>query len=340
MTTAFEDLHAGMQLSFGAKEVKAAEIVEFAREFDPQPFHLDAEAASQSLLGGLAASGWHTCAMTMRMLCDGFLLDSTGVGAPGIDEARWLKPVRPGMVLGVRVRIVGTRVSNSRPDLGLVGMEIEVHDQTGLIVMTQRLTNLFARRDANAPIPAREGVITARKPAPPEPPALSSEAENRTRFAAFYEDVLIGARIPLGAYAFTREATTRFARMYDPQGFHLDEAAAAASHFGKLSASGWHTASIYMKLYVATRERIRAENETLGLPFAASGPSPGFRDLSWFRPVFVGDTVSYASTVVGKRLSSRAGWGIVMSQVTGHNQDDVKVFESFGASMIPLRKQN
>ena len=336
MTVSFEKLHAGQEFCFGRYEVTTEEIKEFAREFDPQPFHLDEAAAQQSLLGGLAASGWHTCAMAMRMAYDGFLHDSTGVGAPGIDEVRWLKPVRPGMVLGVKWTVTALRVSKSRPELGLASFDTQVHDQTGAIVMTQHHTNLFERRE-DAPIPEPQGTALQRKPARPEPPVLARDAANRSRFAAYFEDAQIGARLSLGSHIFTRDETMRFARRYDPQPFHLDDAAAAASHFGRLSASGWHTAAIAMRLGVDVRARLRAEDAALGLSSGANGPSPGFRDLNWLRPVFVGDTISYETTTMEKRPASRTGWGILTTRVTGNNQDGVKVFECFGASMLPMR---
>ena len=337
MTIAFEDLSPGMTFAFGACRVTEEEILEYARQFDPQPFHLDAEAAKKSLLGGLAASGWHTCAMTMRMLYDGFLRDTTGIGAPGIDECRWRHPVRPGMVLGVRIKVVATRVSQSRPELGLVGMEMEVHDQTGLVVLAQKHTNLFLRRDPAAPLPAPQGAPVARRDPPPEPPALEGVEANRTRFAGCYEDVLVGSRVETGARHFTREETMAFARKYDPQPFHLEDAAAEASHFGRLSASGWHTAAVCMGQYVRARQKIRDEDAAAGRPVNVNGPSPGFRNLNWFRPVFPGDTISFDSTAIGKRLSSRAGWGLVLSRSRGFSQDGVKVFETFGANMTPLR---
>ncbi|TIN57233.1 MAG: enoyl-CoA hydratase, partial [Mesorhizobium sp.] len=93
---AYEDFIEGASIDLGSKLVSAAEIVEFAGEFDPQPMHLDEEAGKASILGGLAASGWHTCAMFMRMLCDAFLLDSTCQGAPGVDQVKWKKPVLAG----------------------------------------------------------------------------------------------------------------------------------------------------------------------------------------------------------------------------------------------------
>ena len=339
MTIAFDDLYPGQIFTFGAYPVTSGEIIEFARQFDPQPFHLDEAAAKASPLGGLAASGWHTCAMAMRLAYDGFLKDTLGLGAPGIEETRWLAPVRPGMVLGGRWKVTWTRASQSRPEIGLAGMEAEIFDQTGAIVMTQRHTNLFARRDPSAPLPAPQGTPAARKPPAPEPPALDGEEANRSRFASFLEDVQIGARMPIGSHKFTRAETIDFARRYDPQPFHLDDAAAAASHFGKLSASGWHTASIAMRLGVDTRARIRAENEARGQPSADLGPSPGFRDLHWFRPVFAGDTIAYESTAMGTRASSRPGWGMLLSRVIGVNQEGVRVFETHGASMTRMRQE-
>jgi acyl dehydratase len=340
MTIAFEDFHVGQEFRFGEKQVIEDEIIAFAREFDPQPFHLDKDAAAKSLLGGLAASGWHTCAMTMRMVYDDFLSDTTGVGAPGIEECRWLKPVRAGMVLTVRWTIKSLRVSQSRPDLGLAGIEAEVSDKrSGDIVMTQRHINLFTRRDPKAPIPAPQGEVWPRPELPPEPPRLDDAAANRTRFGASYEDTVLGASLPLGSHFFAREETMDFARRFDPQPFHLDDAEAAKTHFGRLSASGWHTAATYMRLFVATRDRIRDENRAKGMAWIPNGPSPGFRNLSWFKPVFAGDTISYDSTVIGKRPSSKPGWGLVLSRSRGFNQDGVKVFESHGASTAPMKKE-
>lgn len=337
MTLAFEDFHAGQTFTFGASPVTAESIVEFARQFDPQPFHLDAEAAKRSLLGGLSASGWHTCAMMMRMLYDGFLCNTTGSGAPGIDEVRWLKPVRPGMTLGMRVTMASLRVSKTRPDLGFVSMDGVVHDAAGDAVMTSRHTNMFARRNPAAPIPAPQGAALERKAAAPEPVELRDGPAALTRFSAYYEDALIGATLPLGSHPFTREETTGFARLYDPQPFHLDDAAAAATHFGRLSASGWHTAAVCMRLTVETRDRIRAQNAAPGDAAAPQGPSPGFRDLSWLRPVFAGDTITYDSTIVAKRPASRPGWGIVNARARGFNQDGAKVFEYTGAALTPMR---
>jgi acyl dehydratase len=144
----------------------------------------------------------------------------------------------------------------------------------------------------------------------------------------FFEDLVIGETEPLGSHLFTPEEIKAFARAYDPQPFHLDEAAAEASPFGGLCASGWHTAGIWMRLMVQTRLRKAAARQAEGLPVARMGPSPGFKDLRWILPVYAGDTISYDSTLVEKRASaSRPGWGLVTHLNGGTNQMGARVFE-------------
>jgi acyl dehydratase len=147
----------------------------------------------------------------------------------------------------------------------------------------------------------------------------------------YYEDVTLGARQELGDYTFTADEIKRFARQFDPQPFHMDEDAAKQSHFGGLVASGWHTASIFMKL------QSRKINE-IGADVRKAGPSPGFRDLRWLKPVFAGDTLTYATEVVRKReLASRPQWGIVFTHVTAINQRSELVYE-FEASVLFARR--
>ena len=122
----FEDFAAGQEYRLGQHTVTRQEIVAFAAEYDPQPFHLDEAAASDTLLGGLAASGWHTCALFMRMVALGWLNDSASMGSPGIDSLKWKRPVRPGDVLSGRTIVLGTRVSQSRPDRGFLSVRHEV----------------------------------------------------------------------------------------------------------------------------------------------------------------------------------------------------------------------
>jgi acyl dehydratase len=142
----FEDFALGSIAEFGPRSVTREEIIAFAAEFDPQPFHLDEEAARASMLGGLAASGWHTCAILMRMIYDGFLFESASMGSPGVDEVRWLAPLRPGDTLTIRRTVLDARVSKSKPDRGFVTLRFEVLNQAGRPVMTLKTPMMIARR--------------------------------------------------------------------------------------------------------------------------------------------------------------------------------------------------
>ena len=142
----FEDIRPGDAIELGRYEVTRAEILEFARKYDPQPFHLDEDAARDSPFGGLVASGWHTAAIFMRLFVDGILADSASMGSPGVEGIRWTAPVRPGHVLTARVRVVEASPSETRPDRGTVITESEVTNQDGDVVMTVRARGFFKRR--------------------------------------------------------------------------------------------------------------------------------------------------------------------------------------------------
>lgn len=143
-----EDAAVGDILELGSRTVSEAEILAFARDFDPQPFHIDPEAAAQSIFGGIIASGWHTCALTMRLMVDNFLSRAASLGSPGVEQIRWLRPVRPGDTLTARIVVLDVRPSQSKPDRGSVRMRTEVTNQTGELVMTMESTGLIGRRPA------------------------------------------------------------------------------------------------------------------------------------------------------------------------------------------------
>jgi acyl dehydratase len=146
----WEDFKVGEVEQIGERKVGREEILEFARQFDPQAFHVDEAAAGKSMYGGLIASGWHTCAMVMRMMCDAYLLDSASVGSPGIDGLKWLKPVRPGDTIRAQRTTLESRASKSRPDIGIVKNRWEVFNQEGEMVMSMEGYGMFRRRDAGA----------------------------------------------------------------------------------------------------------------------------------------------------------------------------------------------
>jgi acyl dehydratase len=146
----WEDFEPGAVSIYGPRLVSREEIVAFAAEFDPQPMHLDEAAASQTLLGGLGASGWHVCCLLMRMICDGFVLDSASMGAPGVEEVRWLRPLRPGTQIRVRGTVLDKRASNSRPEMGFVRSRFEVLDDADAPLTTLTTTMMIIRRAPGA----------------------------------------------------------------------------------------------------------------------------------------------------------------------------------------------
>ncbi|WP_274426550.1 MaoC family dehydratase [Chelativorans sp. YIM 93263] len=148
---AYEDLTEGTVIDLGLHTVTKEEIVEFASAFDPQPMHLDEEAGGASLLGGLAASGWHTAAVFMRMMCEAFILDSTSQGSPGINELRWKRPVLAGDTLSGRSTVLARRPLKSRPGMGLVTFRHRVSNQRGEAVMDIENPILFRLRENGAP---------------------------------------------------------------------------------------------------------------------------------------------------------------------------------------------
>jgi acyl dehydratase len=142
----FEDFVPGAVAEYGPIEIDEAEVIAFARQFDPQPIHIDPDAARAGPFGGLIASGWHTVSLVMRVLVDNYLARGASLASPGVDELRWLQPVRPGDMLRVRATVVEARRSQSKPDRGLVRTKIEVLNQDERIVMSLTAMNLFRGR--------------------------------------------------------------------------------------------------------------------------------------------------------------------------------------------------
>jgi acyl dehydratase len=143
----WEDFRPGQVRESGGHSVTEEEIVEFGKKYDPQPFHIDKDEAQQSVYGGLIASGWHTTSMAMRMLCDLYLLEAASLGSPGVDEVRWVKPVRPGDTLRMKATVLETRASTSRPDMGTVRTRWEIYNQNGELVMHMSGFGMFRRRN-------------------------------------------------------------------------------------------------------------------------------------------------------------------------------------------------
>ena len=339
----FSSFPIGRTGTLPPKLVSRDETIAFAREFDPQPMHLDDAAAAKSLLGSISASGWHTCAMLMRMIWDGFLHETAGLGSPGIREVRWLKPVKPGDTLTGGYAVTDARLSAKRPDMGIVRIFYTLRNQDGAPVMTWDCTQFFvaasSTRSGRLPAGAAGATLFA---ASGRLPGGESEAASKDAGTPagnlFLEDYTPGLGIELGSHTFTAEAITAFARLYDPQPFHLDEAAAARTYFGGLSASGWHTAAVWMQLMVAWQFRAVRAVLARGDKPGKLGPSPGFRDMRWREPVRPGDTLTYSTRVTGAEdWPGRPAWGLMTMHNEGRNQHGRAVFSFEGRVLIERR---
>ena len=154
----------------------------------------------------------------------------------------------------------------------------------------------------------------------------------------FFEDIPVGERSRIGSHSFTVEEIKRFAGAFDPQPFHVDEAAAEKSHFGRLCASGWHTLAVWMRLNIRDMQRNGQEREAAGAPSARMGPSPGFDALQWLRPVYAGDTISFEHEVLSKKASrSRPEWGLISFRNIGRNQAGEDVITFIGHVFVERR---
>lgn len=154
----------------------------------------------------------------------------------------------------------------------------------------------------------------------------------------YLDDLAVGERFALGSHTFQAEEIKAFAKRFDPQPFHVDEAEGARSHFGALCASGWHTAVVWMRMMIEYRKRLVEAERARGEMSAAIGPAPGFRNLKWLKPVFVGDTIAFAAEVIETRASnSRPGWGLLTQRGTGVNQRGETVLSFVSTTFLERR---
>ena len=144
----FEDFSVGRVFDSGTRQLSEQDILGFAREYDPQYFHTDPEAAKQSIFGGLIASGWQTVGVCMRLMCDSYLLETSSLGSPGVDAVRWVKPVYPGDTLRMRATVIAAKPSSSKPGRGMATMRCEVFNQTDELVMHMQSMQMMGRRPA------------------------------------------------------------------------------------------------------------------------------------------------------------------------------------------------
>jgi acyl dehydratase len=321
--TTFEDFQPGETRTYGDYPIDEAELVAFAAAYDPQPFHLDDAMAKATILGGLSASGWHVCSVLMRMMIDDWLGGSACLAGVGVEDNRWLAPVRPGDRLTARTTTLEKSDLRSRPDAGIVKFATSLRDQAGREVMTQTISILVGRR---APLTTSPSA-PPRRPPPPAPPEPIDDPA-----AAMPEDfsrARVGAVADLGETLFTAELIRDYALKYDPAPFHVSEEAGKAHLLGAMSAAGLHTASCWMQHFVATRRRIAGGA-------LASRASPGFADMLWRRPVLVGDRIAFSTQVIMKRETSKPGLGLIASRNRGVNQRGEAVIDFTASIFAPV----
>jgi acyl dehydratase len=329
----FEDFVVGDTVSAGSLSISQDDILAYARRYDAQDFHTDPEAAKASFVGELITSGWHSCSLLMRLIAETFILDSAGMGAPGIEEVKWLRPVRPGDTLAARRTVLESKASRSRPEMGLVRFRFELLNQHDQPVLEQTNWIMFARMGSGPSRPPGDWLGHSPRYAPPVTLSPLEAPDGPAEPARFFEELEIGKSYELGSFVFTADEIVAFARSFDPQPFHMDEGAARQSSFGQLAASGWHTASVWMASMVEHRKRQVAAR----LPERAPrlGPSPGYKNLRWSRPVFAGDRITYRSTVADLRASaSRPQWGLFFHHNTGVNQNGEEAFSFDGCAFV------
>lgn len=322
----FEDFEVGTSEAYGTVRVDEAGMLAFAREFDPQPMHLDGASEQATRVGGLIASGWLTSALNMRMMADHFILQSAGLGSPGVSSLKWLMPVRSGDTLTGRMSVLAKRVSASKPDRGFVDFRFELMNQSGQRVLEQENLIMFALR-----IPGTAGGEAASFI--PRPVQEVFESDGKVAALGYVEDIVPGTIRKFGTHTFTPSDMIHFAERFDPQPFHLSEAAGKATHFGGLAASGWHTSAAWMRTVIDFWQAREAEG-----PLPKRGPGFGFTDLVWKKPVLAGDSLTYFARILeARRSASKPGWGIVTQRNYALNQHGVPVFAFTGAVLWEAR---
>jgi acyl dehydratase len=333
-TLFLEDFIPGSATPYGGITVEREPMLAFAREFDAQPMHVDAVAAKATMAGELIASGWYTAALNMRMMAESFILDTASMGSPGVSELKWLRPVKAGDTLrGIR-HVIDRRPSLTKPDRGFVNFRFEVLNQQDEPVLEQTNLIMIGRRGSE-PLGDSEAI-----PFASQPTVLPAFRDASFDTIPFFEDLAIGDRLDLGSIDFTEQRIISFAHDFDPQFFHIDPIAAKTSIFGGLIASGWHTGANWMGQMVRNRTAAATSAMARGERPARLGPSPGFQNLRWIKPVFAGDTIRYTSAIYEKRESkSRPEWGIVRHYNTGENQRGEIVFSFIGSVFWERRPQ-
>lgn len=299
----------------GRIEFTAEAIKEFAAAYDPQPQHLDECAAEATPLQGLAASGWQTCAVLMRQVEQQFGLASVHLRISGVDEIRWLKPVRPGDILETGIRWESECLCLGCRDTGGRAIAIEAVNQSHVPVLRLNGYATLARDGAS---PADVQSRCSKRP------VRTSRVRRRPggRLVRYFEDVELGDEIALGSYDFTPGALGAYARIIDGASGGRNHSKDTMGELRHPGVSGWHVVAAWMRLIV---DHYDAEADWLARrdrPAPRLGPAAGARSLSWCKPVRAGDRITFSSWAEHKvKIGTSREWGLLVAGAEGRNQN-------------------
>lgn len=320
----WEDIDCGETVPFGTATMTRDEIVAFATEFDPQPFHLDDEAARDTILKGQSASGWHTCAIVHRLMADALAERALPLQLSGAEDIRWRKPVRPGDTLSGRLVISAKSACACDERSGACHAIVDVTNQSSDVVATWRTDCIVPRRNPSSGYGACAGRPCGGRIAR----ASRVRADHGIKF---FDDVGIGDDIDLGCYAFTEERVGAFLERYGSVGQFPshDHGFASDQRIGQ-----WHIVSAWMhcivRYYRQHAERLRRRCESVPL----LGPAAGVKHLRWHAPVRVGELISFSTWAERKiEISTRDSWGLLVAGAEGVNAAGTKVV-SFYPQML------
>lgn len=313
-------------LEFGPRRMGKADILAFASAFDPQPAHLDEAAARESPLRGLAASGWHTCAVVAKALEAALAKLPNYAGIACIDELRWMRPVRPGDELSGRVTLgpPAPCTCGSRSDRRQAW--VEARNALGETVLRWSCQVLFGGRCLSMPSPPC--AFRAARPS-------KAEVRSAEHLIKYFEDVHRGDEITLGCYTFGPESVAAFERIAASP---AKDAATAQSRGALVHVERWNVVAGWMSLIVAYYERRAAELAAAGLPVPRLGPAVGLRWLRWLAPVFQGEQIRFRGWAEHKVDAASAGkWGVLVAGSEGYNSAGELVLSFYPQFLLERR---
>ena len=299
---------------FGPCRIEKVDLVAFATEFDPQPVHLDEHAARATPLRGLAASGWHTCALITRALEEALSGEAGYLGMTGVDELRWLRPVRPDDELSGEVKWGASTQCLCQPAFHRRPACVEARNKLGEIVLRWSCHMLFGRSAQK-----QKGVVHTRAPLCEIRRARSARAAPRLgdHFIKYFEDVVCGEAIVLGSHLFDCSNVAMFEDIVTGAGMRVDRRIACQ----KMPVSGWHVGAAWMRLIVEYYERRAKELAAAGDPVPMLGPATGLRWVRWPAPVSIGDRITFTGWVEHKvNAASHGRWGLLVAGGEGRNE--------------------